>query len=75
MKVTFPVLLLREADPGLRLADAGAVGAAIRAHGIVNACMERARRHLNRAVEAVRRLPGDRTDLLALAKLCVERQA
>lgn len=74
-RVTLPLLLLLKAEPDQQLADPGAVGVAMRAHGIPAACMERARRHRDRAIAAVSCLPGDTTDLLALANLCVERQA
>lgn len=73
-RVTLPLLLLIEAEPGLQLADAGAVQAAMRAHGIAAACLERARRHRDRAIAAIQRLPGDTRQLQSLANLCVERQ-
>ncbi|MDP2309376.1 MAG: polyprenyl synthetase family protein [Pseudomonadota bacterium] len=74
-RVTFPLLLLRELDPGALDHAPDAVLAALHAHGIAGLCRARAQTHLERAVAALAGLPGDTSELIALATRCVERRA
>ncbi|MES2644592.1 MAG: polyprenyl synthetase family protein [Myxococcota bacterium] len=74
-RVTFPLLLLRELDPGALARSPEEVLAALHEHGIAARCQARAATHLERAVTALAGLPGDTSELIALATHCVERRA
>ncbi len=74
-RITFPLLLLREADPAALAGPPEGVLAALHHHGIPARCHARAAAHHARAVAALAALPGDTSGLLALASRCVERRA
>jgi geranylgeranyl pyrophosphate synthase len=74
-RVTFPLLLLRELDPGALARSPDEVLAALHEHGIAARCQARAATHLERAVTALAGLPGDTSELITLATICVERRA
>ncbi|MDP2314002.1 MAG: polyprenyl synthetase family protein, partial [Pseudomonadota bacterium] len=74
-RITFPLLLLRDAEPAALDAAPDAIVAALHRHDIPARCHARAVTHLDRAVAALAPLPGDTAELIALATRCVERRA
>jgi octaprenyl-diphosphate synthase len=72
-RVTFPMLLLREREPGALGGGEAELLAALARHDVAAACRDRARVHGERARAALRDLPGDTLELHALVDLCVER--
>jgi hypothetical protein len=74
-RVTFPLLLLRDAEPSALAAPPDALVAALHHHGVPQRCLAAARAHHDRALAALVGLPGDVSELQSLATRCVERQA
>ncbi|MFN7147271.1 MAG: polyprenyl synthetase family protein, partial [Myxococcota bacterium] len=73
-RVTFPLLMLRERAPEALGRPPAEVLAALERHDIAAVCHARAREHADRARAALGALPGDVSELEAVAALCVERR-
>jgi octaprenyl-diphosphate synthase len=74
-RVTFPLLLLRDREPAALAGTPDALITALHRRGVVDEARARARVHADRACAALAALPGDASELRALAAACVERSA